>query len=277
MLRNRQGEELDEESTQTDTQAIQTFAGYRYDREMLYRLADELWLGIKPEMGERERRRRLLAAQLFYIHRQSSNEIIAILGTEPLDRATLDDWLSDGPTLRDLSFSELFVENEALAAYILQLDSEMSLADLDRLERSSDPPNGWTWPEVRLILVRYRNGLITEKILQLFPENSQADLDSLFKRCAELLPFAERARSLRQNLTERRVGTASVAEDGLWKRLVFGYYAACDLPHKQILERTEPPATVLGFRLTEVTLSGWLSNGRLLSQLAKFAEVRNAN
>lgn len=277
VLHDGGGMELDEDLTVADSTAIQTFATYRYERERLYRLADELWLGISPELEERERHRRLLAAQLFYLHDQSVNEIVSILGTEPLSRATLDDWLSDEPTLRDLSFNELYLENEALAEHLLEIESDMTLEDLDRLACSSQPPNGWTWPEAKVVLVRYRNGLITDKILQLFPEMPPAEVEALLQRCLELLPFAERARCIRQTLKSKRVGTEAVVDSGLWKRLVFGYYAACDLPQKQIFERTEPPASVLGYHLTEPMLNAWLSSGRLCKQLAKYSEVAHAN
>ncbi len=268
--------ELDDALTPDDDQAIHTYADLRHDRERLYRLADELWLGIGAGLDERDRRKRLLAAQLFYLHGQSVREIIAVLGGRSLDRGTLDEWLADEPTLRDLAFNELYLENEALTAHILKLGPAISLDELEASSGQEEPPGGWTWSEVKVIIRRFRNGLANDKLAQLFPDLTADEIALLLKRCAGLLPFTTRSQSLRKLLGNRRVNLSPLTEGGLWKRLVFQYHAECDLPQKQIFERTEPPAAVFGFHLTEGMLNVWLSNGRLCAQLAKYSEARNA-
>ena len=56
-------------------------------RSKIYRAADELWLGVEPGIDPRERRQRLLAAQLHFLHGRSWTEISEIVAIgEPVTR-----------------------------------------------------------------------------------------------------------------------------------------------------------------------------------------------
>jgi hypothetical protein len=56
---------------------------------------------------------------------------------------------------------------------------------------------------------------------------------------------------------------------GLWQRLAFQYRYQDELTHRDIQDRTDPPASLVAYSITLGMLNVWLSNGRLLTQLAR--------
>lgn len=265
---------LDDDLPVTDLNLIGNVAELSHFRSMLYRAADEFWLGVPRSLPEKERRRKLLAAQLFYLNDAPFAEICQVLGQgKPLSRETLDEWLSDRAVLMDLAYSQLYIDNEALTCTLLRPESPLSLKELDDWAAGAEKglgeaPQGWTWDEVKIAIWRYRNGLLTEKMQQICPGLSLRLIESTLAKCASRLPFENIARDIQSALRRKHVTFAPLACTELWRRLVFQYSIAHELPHKQILERTEPAARTAGFGLTAAMLNGWLSNGRLVTQLA---------
>ncbi|RYG39324.1 sigma-70 family RNA polymerase sigma factor [bacterium] len=236
------------------------------ERDRLWRAANELWLDASHPSPEIERR--VLAAQLFYLHKTPWQEIMEIVG--PITRDMLDDWLTDLGTINSLAFAEVYGDNDSVCAYLLgcrpsELDAMGAKA---RTASSSEGPNGWTWPEARVILWRYRNGLPSASILAFSTcELDKDQLAELFERCRANLPFQEAACRLLE-----RLGPAAreVAESGIWRRLAFQYDTVDELPLKQIAERTDPATKAFGASVTPGMLNVWLSGGRLYSQLARY-------
>lgn len=265
---------LEDDLPESDLNAIGRVAEMSQFRTMLYRAADEFWLGVPKVLPESERRTRLLAAQLFFLNDAPYNEVCQIVGRpKPLQREVLDEWLSDRSVLMDLAFNYLYVDNDVLICSLFGPKSPLTLKELDVWSRnaekeSGEPPEGWTWEEVKVAIWRYRNGLLTEKIQQSCPQLTAQTIQAALDKCAARLPFERRARELQSALKRKHVAFDPLSATGLWRRLVFQYSIAHELPHKQILERTESAAAVAGFGLTAAMLNGWLSNGRLVTQLA---------
>ncbi|RYG24148.1 hypothetical protein EON82_11740, partial [bacterium] len=132
--------------------------------ERLYEGADELWLKIDPRLSRRERDRRLLAAQLCVLNGRPREEVASLLG---LSTELLDRWLSCDSVLLRLGYSQLYIGNDRLACHLLSVSG--GLTELDRLivrarKHEGEPPEGWTWIEVRIVILRFRNGLTETKI-----------------------------------------------------------------------------------------------------------------
>jgi len=223
------------------------------EAERLERAADVLWLGLDPTQPRREHRRRLLAAQSFYLDGARWDQIARVLGLAPPEaaRRALDGWLADPGVLRHLAHSQLYVPGPELARRLL--------------EGSCCPE-----AEARVIRWRYEHGLLVEGILARrdCPLDREA-LEALVVRTRARLPFMQIMTELLATLDGAGpAGRGALAEPGLWRRLAFDYAYREGLPHRDILERLEPAAEQVGFRLTPAALNGWLSGGRLLRQLA---------
>ncbi len=270
--------ELNEEIPARDLELISSVAEMSHLRSLLYATADELWLGVSRRLSPSDRNRRLLAAQLYYLHGRPWEEVCRLVGEEkPVGRAMIDSWLSDPSVLRDMAYQLLYVDNDSLICALLGKDRPLSIQELDGLTMAAEkaegtPPTPWTWNEIKIAIWRYRNGLLTEKILQMDPGLTREQVDTALGRCRERLPFEKVAVSIQEALIRRRAPINPLSSPEIWKRLVFQYSAIHELPHKQILERTEPAARVAGYSLTAAVLNGWLCNGRLTEQLAKYAK-----
>ena len=264
-----QNVELVDQLPDQEIDAIGRFAEISHLRSVLYRAADELWLGVPRKLPEAERRRRVLAAQLFYQHGSSWQEITEILsGAGVLSRSTLDGWLTDKSVLLDLAYSTLYVDNDALTGLLLRPDNPLNAKELDAiLSPRGATLDGWTIDELRVVVWRYRNGLLDEKIQQLDRRLTEQFIEAVFVKCRPRFPFERRVKDLQKSLEKRRVSIDLLANAGLWKRLVFQYSIVHELPHRQILERIEKPAETAGYSVTAGMLAAWLSNGRLLEQL----------
>jgi DNA-directed RNA polymerase specialized sigma24 family protein len=227
------------------------------DTERLLHAADVCWLGVDRTLAAAEHRRRLLAAQAFYLDGAGWEAISEVLGlgVGPSARRVLDEWLADASVQRSVAHAALYVPNAALA---------------QRLVAAGDADGPWSAAEAAALGWRYGYALRPDQILarrdcRLSPE----ELEGLCVRSKARLPFMKTMQRVLDAL-ERSGGTpqAALAEPGLWRRLVFDCAYREELPHRDILERLGPAAEVVGYPLTAATLNGWLSGGRLLRQLA---------
>jgi DNA-directed RNA polymerase specialized sigma24 family protein len=244
-------------------------------RPGLYRAADELWLGIPPDMSESGRQEKLLAAQLFYLHERTWEKVVPILGESGSpSRATLDIWLADPAVVADLAYAALYVDAWRLVGWLLKPDRSVSPEKAEALFQAAQAePAAFTscglpsW-KVLAVGLRFRYGMFDDKIVLRLPDIPEADLREFLEECSIHLPFKGIVITLRRKLDSHRLPTP-FGGSSLWKRLVFQYGVAHCLPHKQIIERT-PPDVVRGqFRLTMDTLNVWLSAGRLGEALTK--------
>ncbi|HVT13179.1 MAG TPA: sigma-70 family RNA polymerase sigma factor [Fimbriimonadaceae bacterium] len=245
-------------------------------REDIFDAADALWLGL-PRRQKSQNRSRLLAAQLFYLHGLDWREVAQVLGKDARTAShELDEWLSDGAVLRHLAYVELYWSNDRLAGYLLCPKEPLTPPELDRLNEAlnGDEPatriSDWTPREAFVVLRRVRNGLTTDRILSFHHYNfDQDEVEGVAERVRNQYPMARIGKELR-DAYEAADHVMRLIDTGLWRRLVFQYDFSDDLPQKQILERTAPPAEVVGTKMTEAKLTGWISMNRLLAQLAAF-------
>ncbi|HLK14373.1 MAG TPA: sigma-70 family RNA polymerase sigma factor, partial [Fimbriimonadaceae bacterium] len=125
-------EEFDEQLSVEDGEFVDTIAEASGDRERLYALADELWLGT--EASGSAGRTRLLALQLYYLHGQSVQEIAELLvGSTMGDRRQVSGWLEDGALLLGLCYHESYFDNDRLAAHVLDSKNPPTSTELDQL------------------------------------------------------------------------------------------------------------------------------------------------
>ncbi len=245
------------------------------DRERLYRLADEVWLGEPGPHLERK----VLAAKLFYLDGMRWDDICRMMapyqeGGADLTRNELDRWLIDPIVIRHVAFDCLYLSNEVLAARLLGIP-EADQRELDRLrdlagsETTEVPPTGWTWPEVHAVIWRYRYAALFEQIVRM-PNCrlKKEELVELFDRCRSQFPFDSIVGNLQSRIERSPSSSGLLGQARLWHRLVFEYFASDGLPQKDIHERTAPAASRVGYDLTLGMLNVWLSNGRLFKQLA---------
>ncbi len=244
------------------------------ERESLYRVADEVWLKVPADRSRSERNHRLLAAQLFYLDGLKWDEVCSIIGTnQPVTRQMLDGWLSDHSVLLDAAYHALYWSNDRLTGYLLRPNMPLASVELDKLN-SGDRSNITNLQDsdqsVRVIILRFRYGLISDKIAQMEPTIDRNDIESIIARAISTLPIPELVDELNRTFALNRAFDGLLTDAGLWKRLVFQYHASHELPHRQIFERTEPAATKAGYRLTLGMLNVWLSNGRLFNELGAY-------
>ena len=251
----------------------------------LAHLADVLWLDLDPVLPEDTHVRQLLAAQLIYLDGAPWQEVLDMLGAsppgeDPLTRETLDAWLAHPGVLRYLAYNELYYANDRLAGYLFGQEGTPS-ETLDMLMRQAfgpypagEAPGGWNWSEVAVILWRYRNALLIEQIAQRSDcPLTRQHITDLLVRTGARLPFSKKMADLLARLG-RAPGVparAALGAPGLWRRLAFQYWYADDLPHRDIQERTQPAAEQVSNNVTLAQLNGWLSQGRLVGQLALYS------
>lgn len=243
------------------------------DRQQLYRLADEVWLGPRPA----DHARRVLAAKLLYVDGLPWKKVCEVLsggfpGRKPLRRDVLDDWLSDAVLVRYLVCEGLYLSSDKLADHLLGIDSDGSETFEDLVAMSSRSPKAskWTEDELFVILWRYKYGKLIDQIGHMSRcVLKKQDMQEVFDRCREDFPFLSMMKQL-QGVLDRSPATMGILRQGpIWKRIVFQYFAAEELPHRDIHDRTAGPAELAGYSLTLPMLNVWLSNGRLFKQLAQ--------
>jgi len=256
------------------------------ERNDLYRVADEVWLGFPPELSERDRARRVMAADLFFTQGFTWEQVCDVLNrgdrTAKVTRTTLDSWLSAPSTIRAFAFRNLYLENSRLAEHLLNLSGDEG--ELERISRlatsgdeSQDPPENWSWPEVRAVIWRYLEGDRQDRIVarDLCTLNKE-DLQSLFDRCLADFPFLENMKRMSADLAKWPRAREELQETGLWQRIVFEYYCKDTTHHRDIHDRTAPAAALAPYNLTLGMLNVWLSNGRLFAKLAAYVQSQGA-
>lgn len=274
------GEDVAAESVDEDAieecSGIELLALYADDRRRLYEAADRLWLKVEPDLSPIERKRRLLAAQLVFLHDVSPKSVPEFIGPGRHSRDEVDRWLSSEPTLLDLAYHELFWDNDELTRHVLGLGDEDHGLDwwIAQVEArpSGNAPNGMPWDEVAVIVWHFYYAMSPERILVRAGTLEQKFVDGVLARAEERVPHCELIRRLATAFSVSWIRSRPLANPGLWKRLVFQYCVHSGLPHKRILQYTQPAAAVVGHKITKGMINVWLSNGRLFSQLANFAQ-----
>ena len=234
------------------------------NRQSLFETADEALLRIDPSISSAERVRRIFAAQLHYLHASTPKEILDIVssGTK-VSTKDLDAWILDPATLRALAVHHLYQGNETLFETVVGI----SPTECEERLRAGQVHGEWSLLELRIAILRLRNGLLQEKISQILPEAIPSVQANVVEKCRERYPFAALARELKFALR----GKADLMTDqDVWKRLAFQYYVVDELPHKQIVERLAPAAAVFEVHIDEQLLHNWFSVGRLFLQIQKY-------
>lgn len=221
-------------------------------RESIDEIADQLWLGTcDPDASE------LLALRLCLREGVTPNEAERIMG---IKAGSIEKITKDLSAVRHALYQSLLWDSEALADYVLgRLSSTDETAQL----------------QTRVIALRVRHGMTKEEILRhLADEVDEVEVERIAESVIEKFPFvaiSQRAFGLTQP------DLAPLLDDlGIWKRLVFEYHLRFELPHRQILERTGPSASVFGIGLKPTTLNSWTGNGRLWSQIAAAIAARGS-
>ena len=173
-----------------------------------------------------------------------------------MTRERLDAWLTDPAVLRHLACSRLYLDNAALAAYLL---ASASFTDDER----------------QVVRWRYGRGMLLESLLARQDcLLDRAGLVRLGERCEALFPFGPWMSAL---CAAMDAGGAALPADGLtglWQRLAFAYAYRDELAHRDIQARTRPAAQAVGKDVTDAMLNVWLSNRRLLLRLARFVAAQ---
>jgi len=238
------------------------------DRRMLYRLADEVFLGLADEATDEARTHRLLAAKLYVVDRMPWKQVCRLVNAnapdaEHIGRSDLDRILRDPGVIRHLVYSELHWENEELCDYLLGVK----------------PRSDWTEPlaadgygevEILAIQLRFRHILLLEQIVnRLSTRLKKSELIAIFDSCVRRFPFVFIMNRLIRNSGHLRGAWEQFAAPGLWQRLSFQYCCHNGLPHKDIHDRVAPAAELAGCKITLTQLNVGLSHGRLYKRLAE--------
>jgi hypothetical protein len=256
------------------------------EEQKLLLLADELWLGADLSFTDSQRDIRLLAAQLFFLHGLTWQEVLRLLnqgaGESALSRSQLDDWCSCWSIQRQAAYRSLHMDGDKLALLLLGVPW-FDLGQLQALQRNAEsvepagaPPATWTWTEVQVVLLRYRHNLDTGRIVSRCNGRvTSSEISSICDRCAALLPFVSIVKTMHTALRRSGSDPAVPFEEGLWRRLAFQYRYVDNLQVKDIQERVEAAAQVVERALNFGVLNMWLSGGRLLRQLGKHRQRRH--
>jgi len=262
-------------------------------REYFY-LADVDLLGLDATLTPSEQDRRLLAAQYFYLHDWSAEELLEHLSetrpdSPPVSHAQLCSWLEAPGTLRYLAYQELYFSPERLTAYLLRMATDSTAGDLERALTTmraartvSSGLGGWTCLETQAILWRYYRGLTADEMARHIDSDTNInELESIFERCGRMFPFTEQMEKVCRwldNLDFLKMERPKLigGESGLWYRLVFEYRYRHSLPLKDIHQRVYSAASLVPYEITLDMLNTWLSGGRLLNRLRRYYEKRHS-
>jgi DNA-directed RNA polymerase specialized sigma24 family protein len=245
------------------------------DCRLLYRVADELFLGLSVHSSERRDSQQLLAAKLLLIDQVPWESVCQIYSANldedrPLSRRELDRVCSTPSVIRHLAYSELHWENYRLSEFVLA-ELEKKVGDTGQ----QDPKGGH---KKTAIILRYRYALLLDQIAhRLSGKLKKSELVALFDSCVLLFPFVEIMYGLIRKVGFIRGAQQELASRGLWERLAFQYYCHNELPQHDIYDRTQAAAAVVGFKMTKPKLNVALSNGRLFKRMSKHLEARERN
>jgi DNA-directed RNA polymerase specialized sigma24 family protein len=242
--------------------------------------ATVLFCGLDPSQPKAFHERQLLAAQLYYLDNAPVDRVIGILNATPGNRGIAYDeiceWLADPGVQRHLAYVDLFLKNEELARYLLELKEETPAP------KENDPRLGngcgakscrWTPEESLVLLWRYRYGMTQQEISQRtdcpLPEDK---LKGLCDRSAACFPFGNKMEMLLRCLgRDANVDAAKpFRSEDLWQRLAFQYRYHEHLPYRDICERTQPAASPAGYEVKPDNVNMWLGGRRLLNRFTRF-------
>ena len=258
------------ELTDLEIQQVDAFVEKVEDTRMLYRVADELFLGVPVDSDERKTVRSLLAAKMLLIDKIHWKTVCEILNSsaedhERLTRTDIDQVSSSAWVLSQLAYSELFWDNERLCEYLLEQERDvLSPVEDNRLEE-----------ERNAIRLRFRYALLLEQVShRIGGKLKKSELVDLFDRCVARFPFVEIMNVLISSTGNIPGAQERFASRGLWQRLAFQYHCLHELPHQDIFDRTHDAAARAGFQVTMAKLNVALSNGRLFKRMAEYLEAR---
>jgi hypothetical protein len=272
-----------EDLTSTELEQIRSLVEVGLSDEEIRFCADTILLETDPDLDTSTRSRQLLAAQMYVLEGARWDEIATLLTRSrpfaaPVTRKIFDVWLADESLLNRLIVSHLYVGGDELAGILLELpsDKQSDLTELLKLASANcatDPaPGGWTWDEVAVIILRYRNALFKDQILRLQAcRLKESEFSDLTDRCVARFPFQKRMRNVVGRLGALRL-RAKLGPPGLWQRLAFEYWMFDDLPNNDIMDRIKPAADEVGAKLTPGMLNVWICNERLAKRVAKFCQ-----
>ncbi|HEY3783018.1 MAG TPA: hypothetical protein VGL56_18215 [Fimbriimonadaceae bacterium] len=236
-------------------------------------LADELWLEIEPDTPDWVRNRDLLAAQYFYLHGEPWEKILSranrVRPSQPITRSDLDMVLTKPGVLRNVCYIQLYIDNEELAHYLIG-ESGILIGAYDL--KLSETAIGF---EREVILHRFRDGFSLEQIQMCKTiALSKHEIADIINNQIAKLPYNSIMQHLLGAMSCIPNLDKTLAQPGLWKRLIFQYWELCNLTHQDIRERCDPPAKLVGYSITLGQLNGWLSKERLLNALRLYASRR---
>jgi DNA-directed RNA polymerase specialized sigma24 family protein len=249
---------------------VSAFAAAAIERDAIFRAADDCWLGAR---GDEREAQAVALALLVLVDGVPFDEACVLLGVDSGEaRQRIGQRAAERAVLLRAAYAALYWDNEALVREMLGEPKQTAVARAACGNEGS--PKGWTPEEAGALALRYGNGLTSDQIQRFGWCRRDADaLDGFFASVSDRLPFVPIARRLVGGAKRVRQA-AALAESGLWKRLVFQYCFVDQIPQRQILERTEPSATVAGAKLTAAMLNGWIGNDRLTTQIARHLEEK---
>lgn len=262
------------ELSDTEQEAVDNLIEKADDCRLLYRVADELLLGLSPQSNEGLDNQRLLAAKLLLLDQVPWQTVCQIYSANseddsPLSRNDLDRICTTPSVIRHLAYSELHWENQRLSEYIVRAtESPAESADQDQDLRREH--------HIVAISLRYRYALLLDQIAHRLAGNlKKSELVALFDSCVQRFPFVDIMFVLIRKVSFIHGAEKELSSRGLWERLAFQYYCHNELPHQDIYDRTHRAAKEVGFDVTMAKLNVALSNGRLFKRMSQHLEVRD--
>jgi len=241
------------------------------ERRHLERAADHLWLGDEPC----DFHLKLLTAKMLVLDCQDWRAVAqvvrrAVLSCPDVDgRQCLLDWAGEVRVLRSLVVEALTYSGQDLAGLLLDCDSNAVQAIVGQVgspRRSGH--SGLTAGEVAIVVWKFYcfepNGQVARRAEE---AGFTTPVDPTIERFASRLPFLKTMRSIWDTLRETPNRETALAKPGVWKRLAF-HYAVQGLPHLDLVAWIGPAADVAGFKLEAMTVHAWISNRRLVKELA---------
>jgi DNA-directed RNA polymerase specialized sigma24 family protein len=245
------------------------------DQAWVRDVADEIWLVAPPDMKPRERKARI-AALLMYFHDGASVQEI-----EQTLRLKLADCLDDRYAVYGFCFYSLYFSNRRTLEQILTPGRYLSEVELEKVAtraRTETGPSifeGWTWSEVHVLILRFRNGLITSKLFQILPQFDKEFIETTINRGLAALPMEQVTDKVAKHLANELIEFNPLSDQDLYKRLAFQYHVFDYLPQLQILERILPAPTKSGVNLNGDILTMWISGRRLMKQFEKYVKEKH--
>jgi DNA-directed RNA polymerase specialized sigma24 family protein len=258
--------------------------------------ANQLFLGLDPNLPHDEHDRQLISAQLYYEDGESLQNILDVLqcsptSGEPIGMHTLRTWLRDEGVLQYLAFQSLYYENGLLAAAMLCTDREIEQDRLDALTRDilARRPHELavcdiTWMQAGIAIWHYRHEKSAVQIVRLIEDAVSCgdaidewkvdicEVEVILQRVADRLPFRKRILRLLNQIRLRSNVDMRVPlkRNKVWQRLAFQYYYHDDIGPTAILERIDPAAREVPVSISADKVSIWTSGRQLQSSVLKY-------